>query len=63
MGLLSHQGASAFPHYSVASEEVQERCRLKRLPNGERLHNYVNLYFDARNPMMYKLLPKGSRAL
>jgi hypothetical protein len=59
MGLLCHQRAGAVPHQSVASEEIQERRRLKRLPNGERLHSYVNLYFDARNPMMYKLLQKG----
>lgn len=34
--------------------EVQERRDKKRVPAGLRLHQYANLYFHARNPMLYK---------
>jgi hypothetical protein len=33
---------------------IQERRDLKRVPGGLKLHQYANLYFHARNPMMYK---------
>lgn len=51
-GLLSHTRAAAVDHHSVAMAEVQDRRAGKRVPNGRRLHEYVNLYFDARNAMM-----------
>ncbi|MDP9369401.1 MAG: DUF4433 domain-containing protein [Chloroflexota bacterium] len=52
-GILSHDRADAVPHHSVASEEVQALRARKVVPNGRRLHEYANLYIDARNPMMY----------
>lgn len=52
-GLLSHARAAAVPHVSVASEDVQDRRAARRVPGGRPLHEYVNLYFDARNAMMY----------
>jgi hypothetical protein len=58
-GILSHDGASRIDHRSVASEDVQDRRRGKCVPNGHRLHNYANLYFHARNPMMYYLVRHG----
>ncbi len=58
-GILSHDGASKIKHRSVASEDVQDRRRKKRIPNGARLHSYANLYFHARNPMMYFLVNQG----
>ena len=42
------------PHYSVALEVVQERRELKHVPGGLKLHQYANLYFHARNPMLFK---------
>jgi ssDNA thymidine ADP-ribosyltransferase, DarT len=54
-GILSHNRAARIAHSSVASEEVQDRRQGKRLPGGTTLHSYANLYFDARNPMMYCL--------
>jgi hypothetical protein len=57
-GILSHELASRVPHLSVASAEVQSIRTGKRVPGGRLLHAYANLYFDARNPMMYKI--KGS---
>lgn len=54
LGILSNERAAKVPHYSVAMEEVQERRDLKRVPGGSKLHQYANLYFHARNPMLYK---------
>jgi hypothetical protein len=54
-GILSHNLAKRFPHKSVAMAEIQERRDKKKVPRGKFLHDYVNLYFCARNPMLYKL--------
>ena len=35
-------------------QEVQGRRVNKRIPGGTSLHDYVNLYFDAHNPMLSK---------
>jgi hypothetical protein len=53
-GILSHDGASKIDHKSAAMQEVQDRRDKKRVPGGLRLHQYANLYFHARNPMLYK---------
>ncbi|HLH80685.1 MAG TPA: DUF4433 domain-containing protein [Chthonomonas sp.] len=39
---------------SVSMPEVQRLREQKCMPNGRPLHDYVNLYFCARNPMLYK---------
>ncbi len=54
VGLLSHERAKAIRHESIAMEEIQDRRTGKMVPGGRPLHHYVNLYFSARNPMMYK---------
>ena len=54
-GIVCHNRAKRLPHRSIASESVQDRRRPKSVPGGLRLHNYANLYFDARNAMMYYL--------
>lgn len=59
-GILSHHGVAKLgtERVSVASEEIQERRRKVRVPvpNSSRpLHSYANLYFSARNPMMWVL--------
>jgi hypothetical protein len=51
-GIVSHNIAARSPHSSVALEAVQDRRAGKRVPGGLLLHDYANLYFDARNPMM-----------
>jgi len=53
-GILCHQKARQLNHASVAMQEVQEIRAKKTIPGGKPLHSYVNLYFCARNPMMYK---------
>ena len=54
-GILSNKRANKIQHESCASEEVQKLREQVVIPGGRPLHNYVNLYFNARNPMMYYL--------
>ena len=55
-GLLSYARAAALAHASVAMQPVQDRRDQKIVPGGLKLHQYANLYFHARNPMLYKRL-------
>jgi ssDNA thymidine ADP-ribosyltransferase, DarT len=52
-GVLSFSSAEAVAHKSIAKLEVQTRRAAVQVPNGLPLHDYANLYFNARNPMMY----------
>jgi hypothetical protein len=54
-GLVSHNMAERVPHSSVAAAEIQDRRVGKPVPGGLQLHDYVNTYFHARNPMMSRL--------
>lgn len=54
LGILSHRRTQKVNHESVAMEEVQDRRAKVVVPGGRRLHEYVNLYVCARNPMLYK---------
>jgi hypothetical protein len=54
LGILSNKRVKSVPHSSVADEAVQDRREDVQVPGGLRLHEYVNLYFNARNAMMYK---------
>lgn len=58
LGILSHRLAEQVPHDSIAAEDVQDRRASKRVPGAQMLHDYVNTYFDARNPMMYRRLSR-----
>ena len=51
-GILSHEMASRLPHTSVALQSAQDSRDQVRIPNGLKLHQYANVYFHARNPMM-----------
>ena len=53
-GLLSYERAMRIKHRSIAMQEVQERRNNVMIPNGMALHKYVNVYFDPKNPMLYK---------
>src|SRR5882762_2493944 len=54
LGILSHERAAKLSHESVAMQEVQDRRDQKQVPGGLKLHQYANLYFHARNPMLFK---------
>jgi len=51
-GILSHEAAAKLHHHSVAMQPIQDRRNVKSVPGGLRLHQYANLYFHARNPML-----------
>jgi hypothetical protein len=53
-GILSNRRAALLPHSSVAMPEIQDRRAGVVVPGGRRLHEYVNLYICARNPMLFK---------
>ena len=55
-GILSHRRAAGLLHQSVAKREVQERRRYVTVPGGRPLHEYVNLYICARNPMLFLIM-------
>ncbi len=52
-GILCHRVADRVKHESVAMKEIQAIRAKKTVPGGKPLHYYVNLYFTARNPMLY----------
>lgn len=53
-GILCHNKAKKIECESIADPQIQER-RNKVIPGGKaKLHDYANLYFNARNPMMFK---------
>ena len=52
-GVLSHKRAKKVEHESVSMQLIQDRRARVVVPGGRPLHDYVNLYFDARNPMMF----------
>ena len=53
-GILSHERAFKLEHHSVALQPVQDKRDKKQVPGGLKLHQYANLYFHARNPMLFK---------
>jgi len=57
-GILSHTKAQDVHHESCASTDIQSRRMRVIVPGGRPLHHYVNLYFNARNPMMHVLKDK-----
>ena len=59
-GILSYERAAKLSHLSVAMADVQDKRDAKQVPGGLKLHQYANLYFHARNPMMYKRQSEAS---
>jgi ssDNA thymidine ADP-ribosyltransferase DarT-like protein len=53
-GILSHNQAARLQHDhdSIAMQEVKDKRAEKKL-DGRPLFDYVNIYFTARNPMMF----------
>jgi len=54
LGLLSFYQAQKHRHLSIARDDIQKKRDEKIIPGGLPLHQYASLYFDARNPMMYR---------
>lgn len=55
-GIMSHRNATKLADESLADPEVQLRRARRRVTAERFLHEYANLYFCARNPMMRKLV-------
>jgi hypothetical protein len=60
-GILSHNRAAKLPHVDISMAVIQDRRAKKQVPGGLRLHDYANLYFNARNKMMSKKRPEHDR--
>ncbi|MBU1075923.1 MAG: DUF4433 domain-containing protein [Spirochaetes bacterium] len=52
-GILCHEIAWQKKVNGIDSPIIQEKRKKVIIPNGGPLHKYANLYFHARNPMMY----------
>ena len=57
-GILCHNAAAKLIHYDISMHEIQDRRAKKKVPGGLVLHDYANLYFNARNKMMAKRRPE-----
>lgn len=53
-GILCHEHAAKLPHSDVSMKDIQDRRNKVKVPGGLMLHRYANLYFHARNPMLFK---------
>jgi hypothetical protein len=51
-GIVCHRRSHALGAVSIALEAVQNKRAQKRVPSGLTVHDYANLYFNARNPML-----------
>ncbi len=51
-GILSHERCAKLPHTDISMADVQYKRNKIQVPGGLSLHQYANLYFHARNPMM-----------
>jgi len=60
-GIVSYAEAAKLPHGSVALPAVQDKRDAKRVPGGLLLHEYANVYFHARNPMMSRRRDEAPR--
>jgi hypothetical protein len=58
-GILSYDRAAKIQHDSVALQPIQDKRDQKHVPGGLKLHQYANLYFHARNPMLFKRLAEA----
>jgi len=58
-GIFSHKRSKKIQHDSVAMQEIQDRRKNKVVPGGQPLHDYVNLYINARNKMLFRVLHQG----
>jgi len=56
VGILCHEAASRLDHTTIAAAEIQDLRRGKTVPQGLPLHRYANLYINARNKMMYRVV-------
>lgn len=56
-GIFSHQKIvdEKIQYRAIYNEEIVSRRKDKKTPDGKSLWNFSNLYFNARNPMLYRI--------
>lgn len=55
LGILCNRRAKKIIYKSIADPVIQKRRENAVIPGGKhKLHDYANLYFNPRNPMMFK---------
>jgi hypothetical protein len=59
-GIVCHTRADGLMHISVAMEDIQRRRSVVKIPGGLWLHDYANLYINARNKMMSRVCHHSS---
>ena len=52
-GILCHKDAARLAHDDVSVQVIQARRAKVQVPQGLRFHQYANLFFHARNPLLY----------
>ena len=60
-GILCHNLSPVRKPVLISNAEVQQRRAKKTTPSEHPLHDYANLYFSARNPMMFFWRDKHSQ--
>ena len=62
-GILSHARIEALnvPFTPVYDSSIVSKRNAKSTPNGKSLWDYANLYFQPRNPMMYRVIHEKGR--
>jgi O-acetyl-ADP-ribose deacetylase (regulator of RNase III) len=57
-GILSHELVKAenVPFISIYADDIVAKRRERKTPDGRSLWSFANLYFQARNPMLYKVV-------
>jgi O-acetyl-ADP-ribose deacetylase (regulator of RNase III) len=63
-GILSHKAVedSGMQYTAVYDKEIVSNRKMKYTPSGKSLWEYSNVYFQARNPMLYRVvLEKGAK--
>lgn len=62
-GILSHGQIKAqnVPFTPIYDDKIVSRRKEKTTPDGKSLWEYANVYFQARNPMMYRVVHEKSK--
>src|SRR6185295_5365345 len=57
-GILSHASVeeSHIQFTPIYDAEIVSNCRERLTPDGKSLWNFANLYFQPRNPMLYRVI-------
>jgi O-acetyl-ADP-ribose deacetylase (regulator of RNase III) len=62
-GILSHSQVDAkkIPYKAIYDNTIVNNRKAKTTPAGRRLWDYANVYLQARNPMMYRVVHETNR--